>query len=124
MTISYAIGVAGALLVLVWTILLVRRGLLSEKYAVVWLIVSNLCFVLAIAPGLLGSATRLLGFSLPVNLLFVGGALVQLLVALQLSIDMGRRQVESQRLAEEMAIVKAQISLLSRDATRKERSST
>jgi len=111
---KYALGVVGALGVFAWTVLLVRRGLLGEKFAVVWLSVSATCLTLALVPEPLFVATRLLGFELPVNLLFVGGACVQLLVSLQLSIEVGRRQSESRRLAEELALLEARVTVLSR----------
>jgi hypothetical protein len=107
---SYLIGVIGAVTVLAWTILLVRRGLLGEKFAGVWLAVSTICLLLALAPRLLYVATSILGFSLPVNLLFVGGAIVELVVSVQLSIEIGKRQAETQRLAEELAILEARLS--------------
>lgn len=110
------VGIAGSLAVLAWTVTLVRKAVLSERFAIVWLTVSVLCLTLALVPDLLYRATSLLGFSLPVNLLFVGAAFVQLLVSIQLSIEAGRRQAETRRLAEEVAILRARFGELARDA--------
>jgi hypothetical protein len=114
------VGIVGSLAVLVWTLSLVRRAVLSERFAVVWLTVSLLCLTLAVFPGLLYSATRLLRFSLPVNLLFVGVAFVQLLVSIQLSIEVGRRQAETRRLAEEIALLQARLRELERATERQQ----
>ena len=54
---------------LAWTLTLVRRAVLSERFAVVWLTVSVLCLTLALWPDLLYGLTGLLRFTLPVNLL-------------------------------------------------------
>ena len=119
MIVPQIVGVLGSLAVLAWTVTLVRRAVLSERFAVVWLAVSVVCLTLALWPDLLYGLTRLLRFSLPVNLLFVGVAFVQLLVSIQLSIEVGRRQAETRRLAEEVAILKAAFSELTRDAEKK-----
>lgn len=108
------VGIVGSVAVLAWTLTLVRRAVLSERFAVVWLTVSLLCLTLALVPNLLYAVTRLLGFSLPVNLLFVGAAFVQLLVSIQLSIEVGKRQSETRRLAEEVALLQARFQQLTR----------
>jgi hypothetical protein len=115
MIVPQLVGVLGSVAVLAWTLTLVRRAVLSERFAFVWLTVSVLCLTLALWPDLLYGMTRLLRFALPVNLLFVGSAFVQLLVSIQLSIEVGRRQSETRRLAEEVALLKAQFAELSRD---------
>ncbi len=116
------VGLVGSLTVLAWTLALVRRAVLSEKFAVVWLTVSVLCLAMAVFPALLYSVTRLLGFSLPVNVLFLGSAFVQLLVSIQLSIEVGRRQAETRRLAEQVAILQTRFQEFERDAQRRQES--
>ena len=120
MIVPQFVGIIGSLAVLAWTLTLVRRAVLSERFAVVWLTVSVMCLTLAVFPEVLYSATRLLRFSLPINLLFVGGAFVQLLVSIQLSIEVGRRQAETRRLAEEVAILQARFRELEREAERQQ----
>ncbi len=109
MNVPQFVGIVGSLAVLTWTLILVRRAVLSERFAVVWLTVSVLCLTLGIFPDLLYGITHLLRFTLPVNLLFVGSAFVQLLVGIQLSIEVGRRQAETRRLAEEVAILQSHL---------------
>jgi hypothetical protein len=123
MTGPYLFGILGASVVLAWTFELVRRGRLREKYAAVWLAVSGTCLILAAFPTLLTIGTERLGFRLPVNLLFVAGAFVQLLVSMQLSIELGSRQSENRRLAEELALLEGRVSDLEKkqnvDSSRK-----
>ncbi len=105
MTLPSLIALLGALSVLGWVVAMVRRGLLAEHFAAVWLGVSSVCVALALFPGLLYTATAVMHFSLPVNLLFMSAALVQLVVSVHLSVELGRRQAETRRLAEAAALL-------------------
>ncbi len=96
----------GGLVVLAVTVELLRRRQLREKYAVLWLGVSVSGMLVAIFPGLLSVSAKLLGFQVPANLLFAVSALVLLVVAMQLSLEVGRLEDESQRLAEEVALLR------------------
>ena len=109
MTVPSLIALFGALLVLAWVLLMVRRGLLAEHFAAVWLGVATVCVVVALFPNLLYSATDWMHFRLPVNLLFMSAALVQLVVSVHLSVELGRRQAETRKLAEAVALLKLRI---------------
>jgi hypothetical protein len=102
----------GALAILALTLELLRRRQLREKYAVLWIVVSAGAFVLALFPALLDWLAQASGFGLPVNLLFFVSFLVLLAVSMQLSLEVGRREAETVRLAEEIALIKLEISRL------------
>lgn len=102
----------GALSILFLTLELVRRRHLREKYAALWLLVSGVALILAAFPTLLQHLSSFLGFGLPVNLLFSASFLVLLFVAMQLSLEVGRREDENQRLAEEIAILSFRVDRL------------
>ncbi len=112
MTIGWTSSIAGVLLLLL-TGELLRRRQLREKYAAIWLGVGLIAVVFAFAPGLLVSISRGLGFSVPANLVFALAALVLLMVGMQLSLEVGRLEDESQRLAEEIAILRQELRELS-----------
>jgi hypothetical protein len=103
--------VFGAFILLV-TIELLRRRSLREKYAAVWLGVSLVVVVFAIYPGALVGIARLLGFAVPANLLFFAGGVVLTVISMQLSLETGRLEDESQRLAEEVALLRLDLRRL------------
>jgi hypothetical protein len=107
-------GAVMAVLILVLTIELVRRRQLREKYAALWLVVSLVAVVLALAPGLLTWIAACLGFGIPANLLFFAGFVLLLVIAMQLSLELGRREDETERLAEEVALLRHAVAELER----------
>jgi len=105
---SPAAIIAGIALMLV-IIELLRRGRLREKYAAIWLVVATTILVLSIFPSILFWIAESLGFGIPSNLVFFAGGLVLLFVGLQLSLEVGHLEDESQRLAEEVALLRTQL---------------
>lgn len=101
-------GVAAAVVLLVFILELLRRGILREKFAILWLAVSTLLVVMAVFPGLLRGAADALGFEVPSNLLFFTGILFLLLVCVQLSYEVSRLEARTRRLAEDLALLTAQ----------------
>jgi hypothetical protein len=116
------IGILVALLVLVLTVELLRRRTLREKYAVLWLVVSLVGVAFAVFPELLAVVSARLGFQVPANFLFALAALVLLVVGMQLSLEVGRQEDRSQRLAEEVALLREELERL-REKDRDERES-
>jgi hypothetical protein len=109
------IGVLAALAVLVLTVELLRRRALREKYAVIWLVVSVVAVVFTVFPGLLLRVSQRLGFQIPANFVFAIAALVLLVVGMQLSLEVGRLEDRSQRLAEEVGLLRHDIEQLRRE---------
>jgi hypothetical protein len=106
------VALVGALGILLLTIELLRRRQLREKYAALWLVVSAVALALAVFPGLLDWLSSTLGFGLPVNFLFFVAFLVLLFVSMQLSLETGRREDETERLAEEVALLREIVARL------------
>ena len=105
---SPAAIIAGIALMIV-IIELLRRGRLREKYAAIWLVVGTTVLFLAIFPSILFWLAQTLGFGVPSNLVFFAGGIVLLFVGLQLSLEVGHLEDESQRLAEEVALLRTQL---------------
>ena len=95
------------LLLMVLIFELLRRRRLREKYAALWLVVGSVVLLLAVFPSILFWVSDRLGFGVPSNLVFFAGGVVLLFVAIQLSLEVGRLEDESQRLAEEVALLRA-----------------
>jgi hypothetical protein len=102
----YPLALPVVLLVLLFLFELLRRRMLREKYAVIWITVAATVTLAGFFPGVVIGLSRLLGFTLPSNLLFLGGGFVLLLVSVQLSHEVGRLEEETRTLAEEVALLR------------------
>lgn len=109
---SYVLGVAAALATVIFIVELLRRGILRERFAALWLLVSAALLIVAIFPELLEWLARVLGFALPANLLFLIAAVLLLLVSVQLSYEVSRVEGRTRRLAEEIALIRRELELL------------
>jgi len=105
-------GVAFAVIVLaviVW-LLLTRR--LREKYAVLWLVIGLAMLILTVFPGLLGALADLVGVEVPANLLFLLALALLVCVTLHQSWELSTAEDEIRRVAEEVAILRAETERL------------
>lgn len=103
------VGLIAAVTTTLFIVELLRRRILREKYAVLWLFVAAGLLVFSIFPGLLTALAGLLGFEVPANLLFAISALLLLLVSVQLSYEVSRVEARTRRLAEEIALLRRQV---------------
>ncbi|MCC3273758.1 DUF2304 domain-containing protein [Arthrobacter zhangbolii] len=101
-----------ALLVVGSVVWLLRQRKLREKYAVLWILVGLVTLILAGFPQLLSFAAELTGFALPSNLLFLLAILLPIGVCLHLSLEISVVEDETRALAEEAAILRAQLEAL------------
>jgi len=93
-----------SIITLVFIFDLLRRGVLRENYAVLWLFVGFLALAASIYPKILELLSRVLGVATPVNLLFFATIVLLILVAVQLSYELSRHEARIRRLAEELAL--------------------
>jgi hypothetical protein len=112
------IGVGFALVVLTIILILLARRRLREKYALLWLVIGLAILVLAAFPSLLGGLANALGVEVPSNLFFALSIALLIGVALHLSWELSTAEEEIRRLAEEVAIVRADVAELRAAATR------
>jgi hypothetical protein len=106
---SYLVGLLGSLLILAGIFELLRRRQLSEKYAVLWLLVGLVVLVLTIFPGLVTMVSGALGVTLPANLLFFVAIVFLVCVALHLSWELCRVENETRKLAEDLALLRLEL---------------
>lgn len=114
-------GIGLALLVLTIIIALLLRRQLREKYATLWLIIGLVILVLAIFPGVLLWFADALGVAVPSNLIFALALVLLIGVALHLSWELSLAEDEVRRVAEDVAILRAEVEEL-RQATGLEKS--
>ncbi|HET9654758.1 MAG TPA: DUF2304 domain-containing protein [Kineosporiaceae bacterium] len=113
MTGIYPAALVLGLILLGIVVELLRRRQLREKYAALWLAVGIASLVLAIFPGLLVWTAHRLGFEVPANFLFLVAAVVMAAISMQLSLESGHLEDETQRLAEEVALLRLEVQRLS-----------
>lgn len=93
-------------------LVLLRFYVLPEKYAVIWLVVAIVSIVLSVFPGILDAIANFFGIAQPINLLFVAGFFVVLLVLMQLSLELARTREQLRKVVQGLA---ADMEQLSRD---------
>ncbi|MBX6356495.1 MAG: DUF2304 domain-containing protein [Micromonosporaceae bacterium] len=98
------------LVVLLVIIELLRRRQLREKYAILWLAVSVLIIPLSLFPRLLDSVAGLLGVASGVSLVLFLGIVFLLLVCVHLSWEVSRLEEETRTIAEELALLRTEMS--------------
>ena len=103
------IAVGASLAILVFVFDLLRRGILKEKYAVLWLFVAGIGLLFSAIPGALDWLGARLGIGAPVNLLFFVLGVVLVLVSVQLSYELSRHEAHIRRLAEEVALIRENV---------------
>jgi len=85
-------------------LVLLRFYFLPEKYAVIWLVAAVVSIVLSVFPGILDAVSDFFGISQPINLLFVGGFFVVLLLLMQLSLELARTRDQLRKAIQALAI--------------------
>ena len=103
------LAIGAAILTFIFVFVLLRKGVLREKYAVLWLLVSGVALVLAVIPGTLQEISNFLGVETPSNLLFFVTVVLLVLVSVQLSYELSRHEARIRRLAEEVALLRQEI---------------
>lgn len=106
------LGIAFALFVLATIIWMLLTKRLREKYAVLWLVIGVAMLVLTVFPGLLVWLSGALGVQVPSNLLFVGALALLVGVTLHQSWELSTAEDETRRVAEEVAILRAEVEAL------------
>lgn len=101
-----------ALVTFMFVFILLRRGVLREKYAVLWLFFSGAALLFAVFPPALYWLTGVLGVQTPANLLFFVTVVLLVLVSVQLSYELSRHEARIRRLAEEIALLNSELKEL------------
>jgi hypothetical protein len=102
----YWLGIIGAVATLVFVFEMLRRGILKERFAALWLLVSIGLVVVAVFPRILSATASVFGVAIAANFLFFVSIIFLLLVAVQLSFEVSRLEARTRRLAEDMALLR------------------
>ena len=104
------LGAFASVITFVFVFSLLRRGILREKYAVLWLLFSGAALFFSVFPAALLWVSTRLNVAEPVNLLFFVTLVMLILVAIQLSYELSRHEARIRRLAEEVALLNEQLN--------------
>lgn len=109
MDIIQILSIFAGLIILIFVIESIRRGILKERYALLWLIASLVFLTLSIWRGLLDIVAHAFGFYYPPSFLFLVGFGFLHLIALHFSIVISKLTEKNKKLAQELGIVKEEI---------------
>ncbi|MBI5561009.1 MAG: DUF2304 domain-containing protein [Deltaproteobacteria bacterium] len=84
----------------------IRRGLLKEKYSVLWLALISAVMVLSVWKGLLDRIAGLVGVAYPPSLLFLVAFLFVILILLHFSVVISVLTERNKALTQEVALLK------------------
>lgn len=101
-----------AVVVLIFIVDLLRRGVLREKYAVLWIFVSGVAILFALVPSTLEWLTQTAGVSYQSNMVFFLTIVLLVLVSVHLSYELSRHEARIRRLAEEVALLDEEMQRL------------
>lgn len=114
---GYAFAIACSVVVVGLLYFLLRTRRIREKYAAVWILVAIAVVILGAFPRLIVGFAGLVGFGLPVNLIFALAFVTLLTVCIQLSSELSSLEEETRTLAEEVALLRLELRSLPRSAS-------
>ncbi len=100
---------------------LVRRRRLRAKYSILWLSIGMVLVGLSASPSLLDRLSVYLGISYGPTTFFLGAITLLFLVVIHFSWELSRLEERSRTLAEEIAILRAQLERPEADARNPDR---
>lgn len=87
----------------------IRRKVIDIRHALVWLTVCVLLLILDIFPVLLEWISGLLGFALPVNLLFFLGFLLSIIIIFGLSAKVSKLNEQVKQMTQDLALLREEM---------------
>lgn len=85
---------------------LIRRGMIKEQYALLWLASAVILLILSVWRGLLDKIALVMGIAYPPSFLFLVAFLFLLLIVLHFSVIISDFSEKNKRLSQEVAILK------------------
>lgn len=110
--VSYLLGIAAALTVLVTVFEMLRRGKLRERHTLWWIVAGVIGLFFGLFPRLLEMLASAVGVTLPINLVFFLGILVLFLVCIQQSAELTQSEERTRTLAEHTALLEDRVRAL------------
>lgn len=112
MQIVQVIAVLGSLVLFVFVIDFIRRNLLKEKYAVLWISLSIVVITLSLWKSLLDKLAHFVGVAYAPSLLFFIAFIFVLLILLHFSVVISIFHDKNKGLTQELAMLKDKVEIL------------
>ena len=109
MDIVEILAIIGSLTIFLIVIDFIRRDVLKERHALLWLLASFILIVFSLSRDLLHLLSRMLGIFYPPSLLFIIAFVFLLLITLHFSVVISGLSEKNKRLAQEIGILKLMI---------------
>lgn len=103
------IAILLSIILILFILELVRKGMLKEKYSILWLASSSVLFLLSLWKGLLDRIAALVGIYYPPSFLFLVAFIFLLLIVLHFSVVISRMSDKNKRLAQELGLLKLEL---------------
>jgi hypothetical protein len=103
------ISIGGSVLLLISVIELIRRSLLKERYAILWLFSVVIVLIFSIWQKLLDKVAGGLGVAYPPSLLFLVAFIFLLLITLHFSVVLSSLSKRNKTLSQKIAILDARM---------------
>lgn len=109
---AHAIVLVATLVCVVFILRLVRRYGLRSKYSLIWLLLAVMLVALGVFPGLLVSASRLVGIHYPPAAFLALAVGVLFLIVIHFSWELSRLEERTRILSETAALIGAELDTL------------
>ena len=106
MQLVQVIAVIFSVSLLIGIVDLIRRGMIKEQYALLWLASAVILLILSVWRGLLDKIALAMGIAYPPSFLFLVAFLFLLLIVLHFSVIISDFSEKNKRLSQEVAILK------------------
>lgn len=106
MYIFQIIAIIGSVALFAFVIDFIRRGLLKEKYSVLWIVAALAIMALSVKKGLLDAIAGVLGIAYPPSLLFLVAFIFILLINLHFSVVISILHEKNKALVQELTLIK------------------
>src|SRR3990172_860623 len=103
------ISIGLSIILLLFVLELVRKGMLKERYSILWIASASVLLILSLWKGLLDSIAAIIGIFYPPSLLFLIAFIFLLLIVLHFSIVISIMRDKNKSLAQEMGLLKLKI---------------
>lgn len=120
-SIQYLLGITAAVATFFIVVEMLRRRRLRERHAAWWLLAGFFAVLISVFPGILIWASRMLGFEVPVNLIFFASLFVLFLVALQNSSELTRIESHNRSLVERLMILELKLQQMEKSTFKNEK---
>jgi len=99
-------AIIGALALFALIIDFIRRGLLKERYSVLWLTAALVIFVLSMKKSILDRVASFFGIAYPPSLLFLVAFIFLLMITLHFSVVISIMHEKNKAITQELALLK------------------